>query len=201
MAQAVILFGGGSVAFESLARVVSRLPKTIEASIAVALHADIKRSEEIATALRDRTELPVVVISEGSPLTIGAIALAPPGMNVVVRTTGVFGIERVEDDIPYPSIDMLFLSAAKAYKKHVIGVVLAGEGRDGTKGLRSVKMNGGITVVQSPVDAKAPQMPSRAISGDSPDYIVFLDQMPNVLVAAARKIGGENWPFPRVEGV
>jgi two-component system chemotaxis response regulator CheB len=47
-----------------------------------------------------------------------------------------------------PSVDMLFRSAAQAYGKAVIGVVLTGMGSDGLEGCRSIRNAGGKILVQ-----------------------------------------------------
>jgi len=47
-----------------------------------------------------------------------------------------------------PSVDMLFRSAAQAYGKAVIGVVLTGMGSDGLEGCKSIRKLGGRILVQ-----------------------------------------------------
>jgi len=67
----------------------------------------------------------------------------------------------------------------------VIGVVLTGGDSDGTDGLQAVKRHGGVSVVQSPADSRAPSMPLSAIVHDSPDHIAILDEMGPLLVGLA----------------
>ena len=47
-----------------------------------------------------------------------------------------------------PSVDMLFRSAAQAYGKTAIGVVLTGMGSDGLEGCKSIRNTGGRILVQ-----------------------------------------------------
>jgi two-component system chemotaxis response regulator CheB len=53
-----------------------------------------------------------------------------------------------------PSIDILFRSAAVAYRSRVIGIVLTGLLDDGTSGMYAVKRCGGISIVQDQNEAE-----------------------------------------------
>jgi two-component system chemotaxis response regulator CheB len=71
---------------------------------------------------------------------------------------------------------------AEVYGPRVIGVVLTGRGEDGTAGLREIKAAGGVSVVQDPHEARAPQMPLSALIGDRAALKVSLGEMAGLLV-------------------
>ena len=48
-----------------------------------------------------------------------------------------------------PSIDVLFFSAAKVYRKRAMGILLTGMGEDGVEGLGSIQKFGGKTIAES----------------------------------------------------
>ena len=54
-----------------------------------------------------------------------------------------------------PSIDVLFESAADAYGKGTTAILLTGANADGARGLRAVKRQGGLAIVQNPATADA----------------------------------------------
>ena len=62
-----------------------------------------------------------------------------------------------------PSVDVLFESAADAYGKDLLAIILSGANEDGTRGARAVSDAGGIVVVQSPDSAEARMMPESAL--------------------------------------
>ena len=62
-----------------------------------------------------------------------------------------------------PSIDVTFYSAADAYGAATVGVVLTGANSDGSRGLRRIFDRGGLALVQDPVTAESPAMPSAAV--------------------------------------
>ena len=63
-----------------------------------------------------------------------------------------------------PSVDVLFESAADAYGKDLLAIILSGANEDGAKGARAVREAGGIVVVQSPDSAEARMMPESALT-------------------------------------
>jgi len=70
-----------------------------------------------------------------------------------------------------PAIAPLFESAADAFGKRVVGIVLSGQGRDGAAGLAAIKRKGGLALAQDPREAAAPDMPKAAISAVSPESL------------------------------
>ena len=47
-----------------------------------------------------------------------------------------------------PAVDYLFTSAASAYQKGLVGVLLTGMGKDGAKGMQAIQQEGGYTIAQ-----------------------------------------------------
>ena len=63
-------------------------------------------------------------------------------------------------------------SLAIDQKKKAVGIVLSGTGTDGTKGLKAIKREGGIAIVQDPLTATFDGMPNSAVEGVSPDIVL-----------------------------
>lgn len=72
---------------------------------------------------------------------------------------------------PAVSIDILFSSLAETHKENVIGIILSGNGRDGTEGLQAIKNAGGVTIAQDD-SAQAKSMPESAVSSGVVDFIL-----------------------------
>ncbi len=112
----------------------------------------------------------------------GNIYLAPPNYHLLVERDATFSLS-VDSRVNYarPSIDVLFESAAEAYKKELIGVILTGSNSDGALGLKKIKDRGGLAIVQDPITAEASSMPESAIASVLPDYILPLEDIAALL--------------------
>jgi two-component system chemotaxis response regulator CheB len=76
-----------------------------------------------------------------------------------------------------PAADPLFIFAAEAHGKRVMGVVLSGGNSDGAAGLRAIAEHGGTALVQDPKEAAMPYMPRAAIAADHPDACLKVEEI------------------------
>lgn len=77
-----------------------------------------------------------------------------------------------------PSIDVLFETAADAYReKKLIGVILTGANHDGASGMKCIKDMGGYTIVQTPETAYASEMPKAALELIEADSLLELEEI------------------------
>ena len=111
------------------------------------------------------------------PIEPRNVYLAPPDYHLLVQR-GSFALStdaRVQ--FARPSIDVLFESAAYAYGRGVIGIILTGANDDGAAGLAVVKQRGGVAVIQDPRGAAKRTMPDAAIAATAADAILPLDEI------------------------
>ena len=83
------------------------------------------------------------------------------------------------------SIDHFFYSLAADQKTNAVGVVLSGMDSDGALGLKSIKGEGGISIVQDPDSARFPSMPRSSIAADHVDLVV----PPNRIATELARLG------------
>ena len=114
---------------------------------------------------------------------------APRNYHLLVERSGIFSLstgERV--NFSRPSIDVLFQSAAWAWRSGVVGIVFTGTNNDGAQGLQDIAEQGGTAVVQNPAEAEHPVMPKAAIALCTHAKIMRLDVIAAWLLALPRTI-------------
>lgn len=134
-------------------------------AIIIAQHLSPERESKMAELLSSHVS--VKLISSDCKIDAGFIGMPAPGYDVELEWDGKDLYARMKkpahDNRPVPSIDRLFVSAAKSLKSEVTGIIMTGQGRDGSKGLRSIQNAGGRCLVQEISSAEYPSMPKAAL--------------------------------------
>jgi two-component system chemotaxis response regulator CheB len=152
--------------------------------------------DALAESLSSEYEFPVQLAADGMEPKVNEIYLAPGGKHLGINPD-TFRFE-LSDDPPEhflrPAADYLFRSAAKAFGKYCVGVVLSGLGKDSVLGAKSISDLGGQILVQDPATAVADTMPKMAIESGIPHQVVPLDGMSQTLLKniskASKQLGG-----------
>ena len=134
------------------------------------------RTRRAASLLRLRTLLPVGDVEDKAPIEpwprLPGAARLPPLIELDTSRS-----RRRSTHHARPSIDVLFESAADAYRERVIGVILTGANEDGANGSAGVQRLGGVTVVQDPNTAERREMPVAALAATNAEIVLQLPQI------------------------
>lgn len=172
----------------ALKKIFTSMPASFFAAVAVVQHIGPRSDSWWIEFLNEKSQLEISEANEKEELEKGHVYIAPPNYHLLIEKTKQFTLtigERV--NFARPSIDLLFESAADAYKKSLIGILLTGSNQDGAKGLKKIKETGGLTIVQDPLTAESPGMPESAIELFSPDHILTLDNIVKLLLKINHK--------------
>ena len=166
--------------------ILSALPREFELPIAVVQHRYRTSNEGLPAYFRRTTDMRVVDAEDKQWIKPGHVYFAPANYHLLVEE-GEFSLS-VDEAVAYsrPSVDVLFESAAQAYGKKVVGVVLTGANSDGARGAAEIKKRGGFVVVQDPKTAEAPAMPEAAIAATRVDRILPLERIGPYLLELCR---------------
>lgn len=177
----LIVIGCSLGGMSALQIILSNLTKSFCVPIAVAQHRHKKSNEGLPAYFRRQTDLKVVDAEDKQWIEPGHVYLAPADYHLLIERNGARGelSLSVDEAVRYsrPSIDVLFESAADAYKDRVIAVVLTGANDDGSRGAARIKARGGIVVAQDPEHAEAPAMPRATIQAVQVDRILRLEDI------------------------
>jgi two-component system, chemotaxis family, protein-glutamate methylesterase/glutaminase len=177
----LVVIGSSAGGAQTLTELVAGLPVELPATLVVAQHTSPAAPALLADILARAGSLSASVAVDGEPMERGHIYVAPPDHHVLVGEGHLIVSHGPRENGHRPAVDPLFRSAARRYGRRVIAAVLSGTLDDGTAGLITVKARGGITIAQDPEDALYSGMPENAIEGDSPDYVVAISELADLL--------------------
>jgi len=180
--------GASAGGLEALQEFFNHMPERPGVAFVVVIHLHPGYTSMMPEILSKATGLKVVEADNGMPVERDTVYVVPPrGMLEIVG--GVLRLASSEGvTLPYLPIDHFFRSLADDAKDNAIAVILSGTGTDGTLGVRAVKAEGGMAMVQNPASAKYSGMPDSAVNTGMADYILPPAEMPDQLVAYTRGI-------------
>jgi two-component system chemotaxis response regulator CheB len=177
----LIVIGCSLGGMNALQIILSNLTHDFCVPIAIAQHRHKKSNESLPAYFRRQTDLKVVDAEDKQWIQPGHVYLAPADYHLLIERNGARGelSLSVDEAVRHsrPSIDVLFESAADAYKDRVAAVVLTGANDDGSRGASRIKARGGMVIAQAPESAEAPAMPRATIEAVQVDRILRLEEI------------------------
>lgn len=167
-----VLIGCSAGGFHVLQKLVPGLAPALPWPVVICSHVARGRSH-LPDLLRDMTTMPTHEAGDKMPLQPGHIYTAVPDYHLLVEPdrTLALSIDAKVCNVR-PAVDVLFISAARAFRGRLVGVVLTGANDDGARGLKVIRSMGGLAIVQDPAEADAPEMPRAAIQVAGADHIL-----------------------------
>ena len=148
----LVMIGTSTGGPQALTRLMTTLPSTLRAPIAMVLHIPVGFTEALAARLDKQSQLHVVEASDGLELLPGMAVLARAGEHlIIVREKGklIARLRTRPNGLFMPSVDELFKSGAEAVGAKGLGVVMTGMGDDGLAGARAIAAGGGSLVTEA----------------------------------------------------
>lgn len=172
--QAVVI-GCSTGGLRALTAIVSELDAGLSIPVILVCHTGAEDVDLLCELLARVSRLPVREAAERERPVAGTVHVAPSGYHLHLEADRHFALS-IDAKVCFvrPAIDVLFQSAADAYRSKLIGVVLTGANEDGAQGLASIRQRGGYGIVQDPADAEAPQMPAAALRVAGADQVLPL---------------------------
>ncbi|MDI7204593.1 chemotaxis protein CheB [Leptospira santarosai] len=178
-----IVMGVSAGGMNAMKAILPSLPSEYGIPLILVQHIGPRSDGTWFRILGDLCDIRIKEAEEKEKIEPGTVYVAPPNYHLLIerdKTVSLSVTERV--NFSRPSIDVLFESASDAYGDRLIGIVLTGANSDGAKGLKKIKENGGLAIVQDPLCSEASLMPESAIRAGPVDHILSLEKITELLI-------------------
>ena len=175
---------GGLTAFEAF---FSGMPAKFEPNMSFVLvqHLAPDHRSILAELIRRYTTLPVFEVEDGVRIAPNCVYIIPPGHDLALLNGTLQLLPPAAPRGHRLPIDFFFCSLAADLRERAIGIVLSGAGSDGAHGVRAIKAEGGMVMVQNPQSTEYDGMPRSAIATGMVDFELPPAEMPEQLIAYA----------------
>jgi two-component system chemotaxis response regulator CheB len=180
-AASLIVIGTSAGGLHALSVILGGLPPSLDVPIVVVQHR-APNSHDLAVVLQDSTQLVVEEAEDKQILEDGHVYIAPPDYHMLIAAGEIALTTDPPVRFSRPSIDVMFESAAEAYGRCLVAVVLTGANQDGCRGATAVAAAGGRVLVQDPAEAEVGVMPSAVLRSVRGAEKVTLDKLPEIIM-------------------
>lgn len=178
----IVGIGASSGGLNALEAFFRSMPPESGMTFVVVMHLSQEHESQLAHVIQGFTTTPVTqVISETEMVPDHAYVISP-GHHLSV-SDGRLHVSRRERPPTLKVIDHLFHSLAEDLGERAVGIILSGNGADGTLGMKAIKERGGLLLAQDPDEAEYTEMPLSIIATGLVDYVVGAEEMPARLTA------------------
>jgi two-component system chemotaxis response regulator CheB len=184
-ARALVCIGASTGGTEAIRAILVGLPDTC-APVVIVQHMPPVFTRGFAARLDASCALRVKEAEQGEPLERGCAYVASGDRHFAIARGAVGWIAHLSDTAPVnrhrPSVDVLFMAAARIAGAHAIGVILTGMGGDGAVGLRALRAAGAYTIAQDEATSVVFGMPREAIAKGAAMRVLPLDRIAEAIV-------------------
>ncbi len=177
----IIVIGASAGGVEALQKLVSGFPHDLQAVVLIVLHVWARAESFLPHLLSKAGPLPAEHPRDNEIPQYGRIYVAPPDLHMLIEDGRIRLVRGPKENMHRPAVDVLFRTAAQCFGPRVLGILLTGYGGDGAAGLVSIERRGGLTIVQDPIESRAPGMPESALRILQPDYCLSVAEIPPVV--------------------
>jgi two-component system CheB/CheR fusion protein len=180
---------GGLAAFEAF---FSGMPADRDPGMAFVIvqHLAPDHKSILSELIQRYTRMAVHEVADGMVVQPNCAYIIPPGHDMALLNGSLQLLKLTDVRGQRLPIDYFFRSLAQDQRERAIGIILSGTGSDGTLGVRAIKEENGMVIVQTPESAEFDGMPRSAIATGLVDYELPPAEMPAKLVAYAEHLVG-----------
>ncbi len=182
----IVGIGASAGGLEAISELLGNMPVDTGMAFVVVTHQHPGHTSMLPDLLSKETEMPVIEAAKGTKVEPNHVYVSPPGGRMAILHGTLHPMEISKKEASKLPIDFFFRSLAEDQKERAICIILSGTGTDGTVGLKAIKAESGMVMVEQPHSAQYAGMPSSAIATGLADYVLSPAEMPKQLIAYAQ---------------
>lgn len=188
----VVFIGASTGGPPAIQKILSGLDSNLPAPVVVAQHMPKSFTAAFSSRLNHICGIRVKEASDGEQLQNAVVYICPGDHQTTINRSldgkATFSIipNTLSREKFAPCIDTLLFSAAKEYAQNAIGIILTGMGEDGARGLKNIKLMGGLTIAQDRATSVVYGMPKAAIESRAATRILSINEIANEIELALK---------------
>jgi two-component system CheB/CheR fusion protein len=183
----IVGIGASAGGLEALEHFLSHVPTNSGMAFVIVQHLSPTRKGIMPELLQRTTGMKVIQVKDRTRVQPDHVYVIPPSKDMSILHGVLHLLEPASPHGLRLPIDFFLRSLAQDQQEHSIGVILSGMGSDGTLGLRAIKENGGLVLVQDPATAKFDGMPRSAIDAGLADIVAPQDDLPGRILTYLKR--------------
>ncbi|HYG21812.1 MAG TPA: chemotaxis protein CheB [Verrucomicrobiae bacterium] len=168
----IVGVGASAGGLEAFSKLLENLPTDTGMAFVLVQHLDPSHASSLTHLLSPATSMLVRDIQDATVVEANHVYVIPPDRSLEIAGGVLYLTPRKEVQGPNLPIDRFFRSLAMDQGNAAVGIVLSGNGVDGTEGLQEIKAEGGITFAQEERSAKFGAMPGSAVRAGCVDFVM-----------------------------
>ena len=182
LAFPIVGIGASAGGLEAFEKFFANMPPDSGMAFVLVQHLSSPHKSILNDLVQRLTRMKVYQVSDGIEVQPNCAYIIPPSKDMALLHGKLHLMEPGAPRGLRLPIDYFFRSLARDQHERAICIVLSGTGSDGTLGLKAIKGEGGMAMVQDTQSAKYDGMPRSAIATGLVDYILPPDGMPQQLM-------------------
>lgn len=178
----VVGIGASAGGLDALERFFSNMSEDSGMAFIVVSHLDPNHVSIMPELIQKTTKMKLFQAEDGMLVEPNRVYVVPANRDLAILHGVIQLIEPLEAHGFRLPIDFFFKSLSADFRDKSICIILSGMASDGTAGLKYVKSELGMVMVQDPKSAKFDSMPNSAIKTGLADYILSPEEMPEQLI-------------------
>jgi len=178
----IVVVGSSTGGPNALSVFLKDIVKPLPVPLVIIQHMPESFIPQLAKRLSIDSDIDVQVVEQNMVLQKGIAYIGPGEIHTEIKVTesGKYYFDLVDgppEVFCKPSVNPLFRTAARLFRKKTLGVILTGMGEDGLDGSRHVKKYGGRIIAQDSKTSVVWGMPKAVVAENLADEVLPIDSI------------------------